>query len=371
MSAPTTNRPLTGVRVLDLSRILAGPYAAQMLGDLGADVVKVEHPERGDDTRRWGPPFVNNAQGERGNSAYFYCANRNKQFIGIDFKTPTGQQQIRDLVADVDVLIENYKVGSLSPCGLDYESLKSVNPRLIYCSISGFGQTGPYRDRPGYDFVIQGMSGLMSITGKPDHEPGGGPVRVGVAVADLSAGLHAVTGILAALHARNTTNRGCHIDISLLDVQISMLANQASNYLNGGVVPSRIGNTHPNIVPYQVFETADKPMIVAVGNDTQFKRFCIAIDSPALATDKRFVHNEDRVENRALLEPLIADVLKTGSAGYWLEKLLDADIPAGPVNDLEQVFEDPQVVARQLRFEFDTEDTNGVKAVANPIVFSV
>ena len=365
-----TPGPLSGVRVLDLSRILAGPYATQMLADLGAEVTKVEHPVRGDDTRHWGPPFVSAKDGGRGNAAYFYCANRNKTFVGIDFKTEQGQRAIKQLVADVDVLVENYKVDGLRAYSLDYESLKAINPKLIYCSVTGFGQTGPYRHRPGYDFIIQGMSGLMSLTGFPDEEPGGGPVRTGVAISDLSAGLHAVTGIVSALYQRNATGHGCHIDISLMDVQVSMLANQASNYLNGGVVPSRIGNTHPNIVPYQVFPTADTPIIIAVGNDDQFQRLCDVIEQPQLAIDPRFESNQRRVESREELVAILTEALSVKTAGHWLEQMIAQSIPAGSVNNLDQVFNDPHVIARELCVEFDTEDAQGVKAVANPIVFS-
>ena len=274
------------------------------------------------------------------------------------------------MVTDVDILIENYKVDTLKEYGLDYASLKAINPGLIYCSITGFGQTGPYRNRPGYDFIIQGMSGLMSITGKPDDQPGGGPLRAGIAVADLSAGLHAVTGILSALHARLSTQQGCHIDISLLDTQVSMLTHHASNYLNGGGVPARIGNTHPNIVPYQVFDTADAPIIVAVGNDQQYGKLCSAMGQPELATDSRFAHNHDRVTHRETLVGILQDILKTQTADHWLDLLISADVPAGPVNNLQQVFEDPQLVSRQMCLEFDTEDTSGVRAAANPIVFT-
>ncbi|MFK8030912.1 MAG: CaiB/BaiF CoA transferase family protein [Gammaproteobacteria bacterium] len=362
------NEPLNGVKVLDLSRVLAGPFATQMLADLGAEVIKIEHPERGDDTRQWGPPFVQAADGTRGNAAYFYCANRNKNFVGIDFKTPEGQKRIKQLAADADVLVENYKVDGLKAYGLDYASLKTINPRLVYCSITGFGQTGPYRYRPGYDFIIQGMSGLMSVTGKADGEPGGEPLRTGVAMADLSSGLHAVSGICAALYARNQSNRGCHIDISLLDVQVSLLSHHATNYLNSGDVPSRIGNTHPNIVPYQVFSTSDHPIIIAVGNDSQFARLCETLEQSAWSESVRFERNHQRVENREELVSLIQSVLTSQPASHWLEKLHAVNVPAGPVNNLEQVFNDPQVIARNLQLRTDTEDTKGVGTVASPIV---
>lgn len=351
--------------MLDLSRILAGPFATQFFADLGADVLKIEHPQRGDDTRKWGPPFVRNDQGERGNAAYFYCANRGKSFETLDFKTTEGQTRIRTLAREADILVENYKVDVLKNYGLDYNSLKAVNPRLIYCSITGFGQTGPYRDRPGYDFVIQGMSGLMSVTGLPNAEP----MRTGIATADLSASLHAVSGILAALYARTRSGKGCHIDVSLLDTQIAMLSHHASNYLNGGEVPQRIGNTHPNIVPYQVFSTRDQPLIIAVGNDAQFKALCNIIDRSELAADVRFSTNSARVTHRDALVAILQSALHAQGAGHWIERLLAEGVPAGPINDFEQVFSDPHVKARGLRILTDTDDTTGVSGVKNPIVF--
>lgn len=358
--------PLKGMRVLDLSRVLAGPFATQFLADLGADVVKVEHPERGDDTRQWGPPFVQDDDGNRGNSAYYYCANRNKSFKHADFKTTEGQQLVRDLAMQADVLVENYKVDGLKAYGLDYDTLSQVHPSLIYCSITGFGQTGPYRYQPGYDFIIQAMSGLMSITGTSD----GPPLRTGVASADLSASLHAVSAIVAALYARTASGRGCHIDISLLDTQVSMLSHHASNFLNGGQVPARIGNTHPNIVPYQVFSTQDKPIVIAVGNDHQYSALCDALDCPDLLTDERFRHNRERVEHREELVGKLQTRLTEAGSGHWLDKLNNAGVPAGPINNLEQVFDDPQIVAREVVCQFDTPGTSNVRGVRNPIVFT-
>ncbi|MEM7084322.1 MAG: CaiB/BaiF CoA-transferase family protein [Pseudomonadota bacterium] len=358
---------LNDLKVLDLSRILAGPFAAQMLGDFGAQVTKVEHP-RGDDTRRWGPPFVADTERNAHNAAYFYCANRSKRIIRADFKTPEGLQIVKALAADADVLIENYKVDSLTRYGLDYASVKKDNPALVYCSITGFGQTGPYRHQPGFDFIIQGLSGLMSVTGAPDCD-GGEPMRAGVAVSDLFAGLHASTAILAALRSRDTTGRGCHIDISLLDVQVAMLANQAANYLNGGDVPGRIGNTHPNIAPYQVFSTASEPIIIAVGNDAQFSQLCNVLEQPSWADDSRFDHNASRVIHRDELAARMTDVLVTKSAKVWLDLLTLKGVPAGPINTLDEVFRDPQVVARQLCQDTVIDNTR-VRTVANPVVIN-
>jgi crotonobetainyl-CoA:carnitine CoA-transferase CaiB-like acyl-CoA transferase len=294
--------PLDGIRVLDLSRVLAGPWASQTLADLGAEVIKVERPDTGDDTRSWGPPYATDARGKStSDSAYFLSTNRGKKSVAIDITDPRGQNAIRELARTSDILIENFKVGGLAKYGLDYGTLASINPRLVYCSITGFGQTGPYRDRAGYDFMVQGLGGLMSVTGTPDNTPGGGPIKVGVAVADIFTGLYATIGILAALRHREQTGRGDYIDMALLDVQVAVLANQALNYLMSGVSPARLGNAHPNIVPYQTFATSDGHFILAVGNDSQFRRFCETAGCPELADDERFANNPVRVANREAL----------------------------------------------------------------------
>ena len=361
--------PLAQLRVLDLSRILAGPWSAQLLGDLGADVTKVEQPGVGDDTRRWGPPFVTHSDGTPGDAAYYHCANRNKTLLEIDFSTPAGQRRLRELACDSDVLIENYKVGALAKYGLDYASLSLLNPRLIYCSITGFGQTGPLKDRPGYDFLIQAQGGLMSITGEKDGVPGGGPQKAGVAVTDLMAGMYATVGILAALAHRDRTGEGQHIDLALLDCSVAMLANQNMNYLVGGEVPGRLGNAHPNIVPYQVFATADGYLVLAVGNDGQFRRFA-ELNAQTWAEDARFATNESRVRHREVLTALIAAVMKTRPTAGWIALLEQHNIPCGPVNDLAQVFADPQVVHRQLQRTLTHPDGAMIPTVANPLNFS-
>ena len=361
--------PLAHLRVLDLSRILAGPWSGQLLGDLGADVTKVEQPGVGDDTRRWGPPFVTHADGTPGDAAYYHCANRNKTLLEIDFSTPAGQQRLRELACDSDVLIENYKVGALAKYGLDYASLSLLNPRLIYCSITGFGQTGPLKDRPGYDFLIQAQGGLMSITGEKDSVPGGGPQKAGVAVTDLMAGMYATVGILAALAHRDRTGEGQHIDLALLDCSVAMLANQNMNYLVGGEVPGRLGNAHPNIVPYQVFATRDGFLVLAVGNDGQFRRFA-ELNAQSWAEEARFATNENRVRHRDVLTELIATVMKTRTTAGWIALLEQHGIPCGPVNDLAQVFADPQVVHRQLRRSLAHPDGTVTPTVANPLNFS-
>lgn len=360
--------PLAHIKVLDLSRILAGPWSAQLLGDLGAQVTKVERPGEGDDTRKWGPPFVRNADGTDGDAAYYHCANRNKELREIDFTTAAGQAEIRELTAAADILIENYKVGGLAKYGLDYASLSALNPRLIYCSITGFGQTGPAKDRPGYDFLIQAQGGLMSITGEKDSA-GGAPQKVGVAVTDLMAGMYATVGVLAALAHRDRTGEGQHIDLALLDCTVAMLANQSMNYLVGGKIPGRLGNAHPNIVPYQVFATADGFMVLAIGNDAQFRRFA-ELNGQVWADDPKFATNAARVRQREILEPLVAAVMATRSTAEWLA-LLDAHtIPCGPVNNLAQVFADPQVAHRGLRRSFTRADGTTVPTVANPLNFS-
>jgi crotonobetainyl-CoA:carnitine CoA-transferase CaiB-like acyl-CoA transferase len=361
---------LSHIRVLDLSRILAGPWCAQLLGDLGAEVIKVERPGAGDDTRGWGPPFVQNEDGSDGDAAYFLCANRNKRSVTIDFTRPEGQELVRELARNVDVVVENFKVGGLAKYGLDYESLRKVNPRLVYCSITGFGQTGPYAPRAGYDFLIQAMGGLMSITGRKDGEPGAGPQKVGVALTDILTGLYATVGIQAAITDREKSGNGQYIDVSLLDVHVACLANQAMNYLVGGTSPVALGNAHPNIVPYQDFPTADGHMVIAVGNDEQFARLCTALGESALASDARFSTNRGRVEHRAVLVPRLAELTQTVTTAEWVIRLEAAGVPCGPINNLEQAFADPQIVARELRIEQPHPLAGSTPGVANPLRFS-
>jgi len=362
---------LTGLKVLDLSRVLAGPWCGQMLADLGADVVKVERPGEGDDTRRWGPPWLTRDDGTASDdAAYFFAANRNKRSITVDLAQAEGQQLVRRLAAKADVLIENYKFGGLAQYGLDYASLAEINPRLIYCSITGFGQTGPYAARPGYDFLVQGMGGLMSITGLPDAEAGGGPMKVGVAVTDVLTGMYATVAILAALQRRHVSQCGQHIDLALLDVQVAALANQAANFLIGGQVPGRLGNAHPNIVPYQDFPTADGHMILTVGNDSQFEQCCRVLGHPDWASDERFSTNARRVQHRETLVPLIRSVTRTRSTGEWIGAMEAAGVPCGPINTLDRVFSDPQVLARGMRVEVPHPDAQKLPLVANPIRFS-
>ena len=358
--------PLSNIRVLDLTRVLAGPWATQMLADFGAEVIKIEKPGEGDDTRGWGPPFIKNGDGSEGDAAYFLSANRGKTSVCIDMASPGGQKLIRDLAVKSDVVIENFKVGGLKKYSLDYASLKTVNPKLIYCSITGFGQDGPYARRAGYDFMIQGMAGSMSITGEPD----GPPMKSGVAYADIFTGLHAVIGITAALFHRERTGVGQFLDLALLDSQVAVLANQASNYLVGGKVPGRLGNAHPNIVPYQTFETVDGHIIMAVGNDRQFTEFCTIIGVPELAGDERFKTNRARVENRAQLETLLKLPMKTRTTSRWVEAFEAAAVPCGPINTIAQMFEDPQVLARGLQIGLTRGDGVQIPGVANPIRFS-
>ncbi|AKJ31057.1 CaiB/BaiF CoA transferase family protein [Caldimonas brevitalea] len=366
-----THRALGHLRVLDLSRVLAGPWCGQILGDLGADVIKVERPGEGDDTRHWGPPFLRDAEGKVTEQASYYtCANRNKRSVSIDLARPEGQALVRELALKCDVLIENFKVGGLARYGLDYASLQQLNPRLIYCSITGFGQTGPYAQRAGYDLLIQASSGMMSITGRPDEVPGGGPMRVGVAVTDLFTGVYAATAILAAVEARHQTGRGQHIDMALLDVGMAMLANQASAYLNAGTVPQRQGNSHPSIVPYQDFPTRDGSMLLAVGNDGQFRRFCEAAGVPAWASDPRFATNTDRVAHRDELVARIAEITRTRTTTEWVTLLEDRAVPCGPINDIGQAFDDPQVVARGLRTELPHTRFGSIAGVASPLRLS-
>lgn len=365
-----TERALSHIRVLDLSRVLAGPWASQMLGDLGADVIKIEHPEHGDDTRGWGPPFVTDAEGYPVESAYFLCTNRNKKSVAVDMSSTEGQAQLRELAASSDVLIENFKVGGLKKYSLDYESLAQVNPRLVYCSITGFGQTGPYAARPGYDFMVQGLGGLMSLTGFPDGTEGAGPVKVGVALTDVLTGLHAVSGILAALAWRERSGEGQHIDLALLDVQVSCLANQALNYLVTGTSPRRLGNSHPSIVPYEAFPTADGDMILAVGNDSQFASFCRAAGQPQWSADDRFSTNAGRVKHRLVLVPLLRQLTVQRTTADWIALLEQANVPCGPINDLEQVFADAQVRARGLHVEIPHPKGGTVPTVASPLRLS-
>jgi crotonobetainyl-CoA:carnitine CoA-transferase CaiB-like acyl-CoA transferase len=353
-SSSNTSTALGHIKVLDLSRVLAGPWCTQMLADLGADVIKVEKPGEGDDTRQWGPPFVRDAQGQTTRqSTYFLACNRNKRSVTVDMATPEGQALIRQLAMQSDVLVENFKVGGLKKYGLDYESLKAINPRLIYCSITGFGQDGPYAQRAGYDLMIQAMSGMMSITGRPDHEAGGGPLRVGVAITDLFTGLYAANAILAALNVRDNatagTGEGQHIDMALLDVGMAVLANQATAYLNTGEVPRRQGNTHPSLAPYQDVPTADGAMLLAVGNDGQFQRFCKAAGQPGWAQDPRFATNTARVQHRDVLIPMLCALTRTRSTADWVTLLGDQAVPCGPINDIGAAFADAQVQARGLR----------------------
>ncbi|WP_205894723.1 CaiB/BaiF CoA transferase family protein [Pseudomonas viridiflava] len=362
---------LSHIRVLDLSRVLAGPWAGQILADLGADVIKVERPVCGDDTRSWGPPFLKDEAGQNTTeAAYYLSANRNKQSVTIDFTRPEGQRLVRKLVAKSDIVIENFKVGGLAAYGLDYASLKAVNPKLIYCSITGFGQTGPYAKRAGYDFMIQGLGGLMSLTGRPDGDEGGGPVKVGVALTDILTGLYSTTAILAALAHRDQSGVGQYIDMALLDVQVACLANQAMNYLTTGVAPRRLGNAHPNIVPYQDFPTADGDFILTVGNDSQFRKFAEVAGQSQWATDPRFLTNKLRVANRGELIPLIRQATVFKTTAQWVDELEAAGVPCGPVNDLAQVFADPQVLARGLALELPHALGGQVAQVASPIRLS-
>lgn len=350
--------PLAGLKVVELARILAGPWAGQILADLGAEVIKVEAPE-GDDTRRWGPPFIER-EGDR-SAAYFHATNRGKSSVIADFRTPEGQKIVRDLVAGADVVIENFKVGGLAKYGLDYASLTVLNPRLIYCSITGFGQNGPYAHRAGYDFIIQGMAGLMSVTGEPD----GQPQKVGVAVTDIFTGIYAAVGVLAALHQRQTTGRGQQIDMALMDVATGIMANQAMNYLATGVAPVKLGNAHPNLAPYAVFDCADGWIIIAVGNDGQFQKLCQVLGLPAMGTAPDYATNEARVTNRAALTAALTAITKGWKMADLLAACETAGVPAGPINNLAQVFADPQIVARGMQIA-----PGGVPGVRLPIRFS-
>lgn len=360
------SRPLDGIRVLDLSRVLAGPWCTQLLADLGADVIKIERPGEGDETRQWGPPWGIPAGGGAREAAYYLCANRGKRSAAIDLATPEGANVIRKLAGRADVLVENFKTGGLAKYGLDYASLRERHPRLVYCSITGFGQDGPYAGRAGYDFVIQGMGGLMSVTGEPEGEP----MKVGVAVTDLFTGLYAANAIQAALLHRQVTGQGQHIDVAMLDVQLAVMANQSLNYLMSGRNPSRPGNAHPNIVPYQSFRTADGAMTIAVGNDAQFARLCAALELPEVADDPRHARNEGRVAHRQeLVQALQARLLERPTA-FWLERLEARGIPAGPINTLQQAFADPQVVHRGLRIDLPHPTLGSAPGVRCPLRMS-
>ncbi len=358
---------LSGIRVLDLSRILAGPWATQMLADFGADIIKIERPGCGDDTRNWGPPFIKNTNGEdTRDAAYFHAANRGKQSLAVDITEPEGQALIRDLATQCDVVVENFKVDGLKKYGLDYASLKELNPTLVYCSISGFGQDGPYRARAGYDAMIQGLGGLMSVTGEPD----GDPMKTGVALVDVMTGLYACNAVQAALLYRERHGAGQYIDLGLLDVQVATLANQATNFLASGKPPGRLGNAHPNIVPYQAFATQDGHIMLAVGNDSQFTIFCELAGRPELASDPAFASNPARVINRNALMPIVAQIMGAKTSAWWLEKLAECGVPSGPINNVEQVFNDPQVKHRQMQIDLEHHEAGLSPSVANPIKFS-
>jgi crotonobetainyl-CoA:carnitine CoA-transferase CaiB-like acyl-CoA transferase len=354
------SRPLAGIRVLDLSRVLAGPWATQLLADLGAEVIKVEKPGAGDDTRHWGPPW--HGEGDERVAAYFLAANRGKRSVAIDFATEEGAALVRSMAADADVLVENFKVGGLKRFGLDAASLRAAHPRLVYASITGFGQDGPYAQRAGYDYIIQAMGGLMSLTGLPDGEPGGGPMRVGVAVADLFTGMYTANAILAALVRRAETGAGATVDMALFDTQLAMLANQASNALVSGKDPVRQGVGHPNIVPYQPFMAADQPLIVAVGNDGQFRKLAAILGQAGWADDERFANNASRVANRDTLVPAVARIIATRPAAEWQAQFEAAGIPSGPINNISQALADPQAVHRGMRLDVD-----GTPMIGSPI----
>ena len=369
---------LPHIKVLDLSRVLAGPWCTQMLADLGADVVKVERPGAGDDTRHWGPPFLQDAQGQDTSQAtYFTACNRNKRSVAIDMAQPEGQALIRQMALQSDVLVENFKVGGLAQYGLDYASLKALNPRLIYCSVTGFGQDGPYAPRAGYDLMIQAMSGMMSITGRADDQPGGGPLRVGVALTDLFTGVYACSAILAAIEVRHRTGEGQHIDMALLDVGMAILANQAAGFLNTGAVPQRMGNSHPSLAPYQDFPTADGAMLLAIGNDGQFARFCQAAGHPEWAADARYASNTLRVQHRSALISAMEAVTRTRSTADWIALLEDEAVPCGAINDIGQAFADAQVQARGLKLNqalapaiIDDTAIESIASVASPLRLS-
>jgi formyl-CoA transferase len=363
--------PLSHIRALDLSRVLAGPWCGQNLADLGAEVIKIERPEKGDDSRAFGPPWLKDRSGrDTKESAYFASTNRGKKSVTVNISKPDGQEIVRNLARQSDVLIENYKVGDLARYGLGYDDLRKVNPRLVYASVTGFGQTGPYRERPGYDFMIQGMGGVMSITGERDDLPGGGPQRVGIPIADIMTGMYATIAICAALAHRESSGAGQHLDLALLDTQVGILANQGMNYLATGVPPGRIGNAHPNIVPYQPFKTRDGDVILACGNDNLFNKFCEVAGCQHLARDARFATNSKRVENREAITSLLADIFGKRTTQEWCDALEAAGVPNGPINNLKQVFEDPQVIARGMRIELEHPLAGKVPLIASPMKFS-
>jgi crotonobetainyl-CoA:carnitine CoA-transferase CaiB-like acyl-CoA transferase len=363
--------PLSHIRVLDLSRVLAAPWTGQNLADLGAEVIKVERPKKGDDSRAFGPPWLKDASGkETTESAYFACANRGKKSITVDLSRPDGQRVVRELAARSDVLLENYKFGDLARYGLGYEDLKKANPRLVYCSVTGFGQTGPYRERPGYDFMIQGMAGLMSVTGERDDLPGGGPQKAGIPIADIMTGMYATIAVCAALAHRAETGVGQHLDLALFDSLTAVLANQAANYLATGEAPGRLGNAHPNIVPYQTFKTADGAVILACGNDNLFRKFCEVANCTHLADDPRYASNGKRVENRVELTRILDEVFARRTTRDWVDALEAAGVPNGPINTIDQVFAEPQAKARGLRIELDHPAAGKVPLVRSPMRFS-
>ncbi|WP_144636471.1 CaiB/BaiF CoA transferase family protein [Bordetella genomosp. 13] len=367
----TRPAPLDGIRVLDLSRILAGPWCTQNLADLGADVIKIERPGVGDDTRGWGPPYLKDGQGQDTHeAAYYLSANRNKRSVEADMATSDGAALIRELATVSDILVENFKVGGLARYGLDYASLREINPRLIYCSITGFGQDGPWASRPGYDFMIQGMGGLMSITGERDDLPGGGPQKAGVAVTDIVTGMYATVAILAALQERHRSGLGQQLDIALLDCHVAMLANQNSNYFTSGVAPVRAGNAHQNVVPYQVFAAADGHLIVATGNDAQYRAYCTAIGAPELGNDPRYASNRLRVTNREELVAQLSDIMRSGKRDDWIARLEAVGVPCGPINDIAQAFAHPQAQARQLRRDMPHPQGGMAPVTASPLRFS-
>jgi len=367
MTTQSPTGPLAGIKVLDLSRVLAGPWSTQMLGDLGATVIKVEQPGQGDDTRRWGPPFVNDGSND---SAYYLCANRNKRSISANIADPRGAGLIRKLAETADIVVENFRVGGLTKYGLDYESLRAIKPDIIYCSITGFGQDGPYKDKGGYDFLIQGMSGLMSVTGRPDDEAGGGPIKVGIPISDLVTGLYATISILAALNHRTATGQGQHIDCALLDSQVALLANQGSNYLNGGAIPRRLGNQHPNTVPYQDFACADGDILVALGNDRQFQSFCRLIGRDDLLEDERFSANAGRSVNRAELIAEMSKAIVAWQSDDLIAAMEKAKLPGGKVNSIPQVLNDEQIAHRGLIHEMQRQDGTPVKVLGFPAKLS-
>ncbi len=363
--------PLSHIRVLDLTRVLAGPWCAQNLADLGAEVIKVERPKKGDDSRAFGPPWALDADGKETTEAgYFLCANRGKKSITIDIASDAGAALVRELAKDADVFLENFKVGDLARYKLGYEDLKAINPRIIYCSITGFGQTGPYAPKPGYDFMIQGMGGFMSVTGERDNKPGGGPQRAGVPVVDIMTGMYSTIAVTAAIAHRERSGVGQHIDMALLDTQVGFLANQGANFLVTGEAPVRLGNTHPNIVPYQSVPTADGAIIIACGNDNLFNKLCDLLGQPALKTDPRFSTNAARVANRDTLDPILDELMRKRTTAEWVPALEQAGVPCGPINTLKQVFEDPHVVARGLKVEIEHPTAGKVALVRSPMRFS-